>query len=77
MAWQTHTIQNQIDELTNHNLYAGDVALQAAVQRHGGQQEVALHALGAELGSLENYGLAEQANRHQPQFQGFDARGRV
>ena len=76
MAWQTHTIQNQIDELTNHNLYAGDVALQAAVQRHGGQQEVALHALGAELGSLENYGLAEQANRHQPQFQGFDARGR-
>ena len=76
MPWQTHDIRNQFDELTGYNLYATDAALQAAVQRHGGQREDVLVRHGADLGTASSYALADQANRHLPELRGFDARGR-
>lgn len=76
MAWQTHEIRNQFDELAGYNLYATDAALQAAVRRNGGTREAALHDHGALMGSADSYALADQANRHTPELRSFDARGR-
>src|SRR5882672_9355039 len=75
--WQTHEISNQVDELVDYNLLAGDLPLQEALQRAGAQVfEPALSAYGAELGRAETYALAETANRLTPELQSFDKRGR-
>ncbi len=77
MPWQTHEITNQVDELQDYNLYTTDLPLQEAVQRG----QAAWHAdeltsYGTELGCAATFELAAQANRHPPQLQTFDHRGR-
>ena len=76
MASSTHEIRNQVDELSGHNVYAGDAALQQLVKSFGGVREDSLHAHGALMGARESYVLADQANRHAPELHAFDARGR-
>ncbi len=77
MTWQTHEVSNQFDELSGYNLFTSDAALNEAVRAGGA--EWALHALehyGAEIGSAESFAQAEEANRHTPELQTFDGRGR-
>lgn len=75
-AWRTHQIENQFDELQNYNLYRTDLILQEILQRYGSQDQVRLAGFGEQLGTLEAYTLADQANRHPPELQILDARGR-
>lgn len=35
MAWSTHEVSNQFDELTDYNLFATDPALGEALERAG------------------------------------------
>lgn len=77
MAWTTHEVFNQFDELTDFNLLTTDAALGEALQRAGAQGAVpALTAYGERLGCADTWHLAEQANRHTPVLHSFDARGR-
>ncbi|HAJ11813.1 MAG TPA: DNA alkylation response protein [Comamonadaceae bacterium] len=77
MAWTTHEVFNQFDELTDFNLLTTDAALVEALQRAGAQGSVpALSAYGERLGAADTWRLAEEANRHTPVLHSFDARGR-
>ncbi|MDM0044353.1 isovaleryl-CoA dehydrogenase [Variovorax dokdonensis] len=77
MDWQTHEISNQFDELTNYNLYATDAPLREAMERAGAAWAGdALSAYGARLGDARTWEWAALANRHTPEFDAFDARGR-
>jgi len=77
MPWQTHEITNQVDELQDYNLYTTDLPLQEAVQRgQAAWHTDELTSYGAELGCAATFELAAQANRHPPQLQAFDHRGR-
>jgi putative acyl-CoA dehydrogenase len=77
MHWQTHEISNQFDELQNYNLYATDAPLREAMERAGASwagDELA--AYGSALGAAQTWRWAEDANKHKPEFDAFDARGR-
>lgn len=77
MAWTTHEVFNQFDELTDFNLLTTDAALVEALQRAGAQGSMpALSAYGERLGAADTWRLAEEANRHTPVLHSFDARGR-
>ena len=77
MAWETHEVSNQFDELSGYNLFDTDAALQEAVLRHGGHQALAqLSDYGRRMGPTDSYALADLANRHTPELKTFDARGR-
>lgn len=77
MSWQTHEILNQFDELTGYNLFSTDAALVEGVQQSGANAFAAnLAGYGAQIGSAENFCMAEQANRCVPTLQSFDSRGR-
>ena len=77
MTWETHDISNQYDELTDYNLYATDAPLREAVARAGaGWASDSLGAYGGKLGAAQTWQWAAQANRHDPEFDAFDARGR-
>src|SRR5574337_2223580 len=75
-GFQLKYAPNQFDELRGYDLYATDLALQALVKSFGGKREDTLHAHGALMGSVESFESADQANRHPPELQAFDARGR-
>lgn len=76
MKWPTHEVSNQAPRLADVNFYGRDTGLQQAV---AGSPAAAAHArlleIGAELGTADMLDAAEEANRHDPQWQGFDARG--
>jgi len=75
--WQTHQLMNQVDELSDYRPLASDLPLREALQRGGGSAfEPRLSAYADRLGAAESYALAAQANRHTPELQSFDARGR-
>lgn len=77
MGWNTHEVTNQFDELQDYNLYTTDAALQEAVTRHGGAAAHArLRGQGALMGTAHSYTQADLANRHGPELNSFDARGR-
>ena len=77
-ALDTHDVFNQVDELTDINLLQSDVALQEALQRQQAQAFTpALDRFAQKLGQKANWEHAELANRHTPELQRFDARGRV
>jgi putative acyl-CoA dehydrogenase len=72
-----HPFANVVDEATSLNPYACDPALQDAVQRQGADwAQAQLFAQGQALGQPDIWALAELANRHAPELQRFDARGR-
>lgn len=74
--WQTHQISNQFDELQNYNLFSTDQVLQKILQRYGSQDQHTLTEFAQIIGSTEYYQYADLANRHTPELQSFDARGR-
>lgn len=76
-AFATHEVVNQFDELGDFNLLTSDAALGEALERCGAlwcQPQLAQYA--QRLGSASSWALAAQANRHPPELQRFDARGR-
>lgn len=77
-ALDTHDVFNQFDELTDINLLQADTALQEVLLRQQAQGFVpALSRFAQQLGEKQNWEHAELANRHTPELQRFDARGRV
>ncbi|WP_179403336.1 acyl-CoA dehydrogenase family protein [Burkholderia guangdongensis] len=77
MTGPTHAVTNQFDELVDYNLFATDVALREALTRAGAEWAAPqLDAFGARLGSREVAKLADDANRHTPELNVFDRRGR-
>jgi len=77
MAFQTHEVFNQYDELKGYNLFGTDIVLQGAVQRaNAGRALPLLDRYGAEIGSREAFEQAAEANLHAPELRAFDARGR-
>ena len=77
MTWQTHDVFNQFDELTGYDVFGTDAALGEAVRRAGADWALpALERYGATIGSAERFRQADEANRHPPELQAFDRRGR-
>ncbi|CAN0617439.1 putative acyl-CoA dehydrogenase AidB [Burkholderia multivorans] len=77
MTGPTHDVTNQFDELTDYNLLATDAPLREALARAGADWAMPqLDAYGARLGSRETAQLADDANRHPPELNAFDRRGR-
>jgi putative acyl-CoA dehydrogenase len=77
MAWTTHEVVNQFDELTGYNLFATDACLRQSVRTAGADWfSPELDAFGARIGSDESFRLADEANRHPPELKIFDRRGR-
>ncbi|WP_027996755.1 isovaleryl-CoA dehydrogenase [Simplicispira psychrophila] len=77
MASRTHEVFNQFDDLSDYRLFDTDPALSEALQRAGADwARPQLSAYGAQLGRAETWQLARDANRHPPELQRFDARGR-
>ncbi|AVP58941.1 isovaleryl-CoA dehydrogenase [Pulveribacter suum] len=75
--WHTHEVFNQYPELTGYDLLATDPALGEALQRAGaGWAGEQLGAYARQLGQVETYQLAADANRHTPELVRFDSRGR-
>lgn len=75
-AWATHQISNQFDELSDYNLFDGDVVLQEILQRYGSRNQAHLSEFGHAVGTAEGYQHADLANKHTPILHAFDARGR-
>ncbi|CAN0617660.1 putative acyl-CoA dehydrogenase AidB [Burkholderia multivorans] len=77
MTGPTHDVTNQFDELTDYNLLATDAPLCEALARAGADWAMPqLDAYGARLGSRETAQFADDANRHPPELNAFDRRGR-
>lgn len=77
MTSPTHEVTNQFDELVDYNLFATDAALREALARAGAEWAMPqLDAYGARLGRSETAQLADDANRHPPELNAFDRRGR-
>ncbi|HIH2752493.1 TPA: DNA alkylation response protein, partial [Burkholderia lata] len=77
MTESTHAVTNQFDELVDYNLFATDIALRDALTRAGADWAMPqLDAYGARLGSADTARLADEANRHTPELNTFDRRGR-
>ena len=77
MTWQTHDVFNQFDELSGYNVFTTDAGLGEAVRRADAAWALAtLEAYGEAIGSSEAFGQADEANRHPPELQAFDRRGR-
>ena len=73
----THEVTNQPGEWAGRNLWTSDPVLRAAVLREGGEWlDAPLAALGADVGSEHVLELGALANRHPPELQAFDRRGR-
>jgi putative acyl-CoA dehydrogenase len=67
---------NQPPPYADRNLYADDVALQAALTHEGGGWAAAsVSEWGAQLGAAATLALGDDANRHPPELATHDARG--
>jgi putative acyl-CoA dehydrogenase len=72
----TTNFPNQPPPFEGHDLFAIDVALQHAVERHGAAWVIPeLLQWGATLGAAETYALADAANRNPPTLRAYDRRG--
>ena len=72
----THQVTNQPEPLADHNVYAGDSALQDALAFHlPGAADSHRHALGALLGSAPMQEHARLANLHKPHLRTHDRFG--
>ncbi len=75
--WQTHAVENQVDEAVDYDLFSTDPALVAAVERAGAEAfRDRLVGQGTWLGRAETYALAAAANANGPTLETFDPRGR-
>ena len=67
---------NQSTELVDYNLFSTHSALADALAREGvAADHTALSALGAQLGTVTMFTLADLANRHPPRLHAFDRCG--
>jgi putative acyl-CoA dehydrogenase len=72
----THDVTNQVPPLVDRDLFADDLALVEAVERHGGGASVArLHELGRLAGTARAQQLGEDANVFAPRLRTHDPRG--
>ena len=72
----THRVTNQPPPLADYNLFDSDPGLKEALLREeAGWAAGTAHDFGAALGTAEALALGEAANRHPPQFHGFDRYG--
>ncbi|WP_353234746.1 acyl-CoA dehydrogenase family protein [Diaphorobacter ruginosibacter] len=68
---------NQFPDWTDYHPLATDAALKESLARAGAQwAEPMLNAHAQQLGHAQTFELAELANRHAPELDGFDTRGR-
>lgn len=75
-TFATHEVFNQSRPLENVNWFAGDRALQEAVEREGGGGARAqLDVFGARIGTAEVIDLGRQANSYLPVLKSFDRFG--
>ena len=74
---QTHEVFNQFGELADYDLLATDPALREALARaDAGWAAPMLGDYAARMGDATTYAQAADANRHTPELQAFDSRGR-
>lgn len=74
---QTHEVFNQFGELADYDLLATDPALREALARaDAGWATPMLGDYAARMGDATTYAHAADANRHTPELQAFDSRGR-
>jgi len=74
---QTHEVFNQFGELADYDLLATDPALCEALARaDAGWAAPMLGDYAARMGDATTYAQAADANRHTPELQAFDSRGR-
>jgi len=74
---QTHEVFNQFGELADYDLLATDPALREALGRaDAGWAAPMLGDYAARMGDATTYAHAADANRHTPELQAFDSRGR-
>lgn len=74
---QTHEVFNQFGELADYDLLATDPALCEALARaDAGWAAPMLGDYAARMGDATTYAHAADANRHTPELQAFDSRGR-
>jgi putative acyl-CoA dehydrogenase len=75
-AAETHRVENQPPPFEDRNLFSGDIALAAGVEREGAPwARGRLEAAGAELGSARVIELGRLANRHTPELRTHDRFG--
>ena len=73
----THEVFNQPFELTDYNLFTGDIALADGLTREGaGWASEAMQALGGRLGAADMLELGGLANRNPPELDTNDRYGR-
>src|SRR6516225_3017700 len=73
---ETHDVSNQPPPFEDVNLFASDLAFQAAVSAATGEIHAArLKDFGARAGSAETALWAMQANENRPQLKAFDRYG--
>ena len=73
----THEVFNQPFELTDYNLFTGDIALADGLAREGaGWASEAMQALGGRLGAADMLELGGLANRNPPELDTNDRYGR-
>ena len=74
---QTHEVFNQFGELADYDLLATAPALREALARaDAGWAAPMLGDYAARMGDATTYAHAADANRHTPELQAFDSRGR-
>ncbi len=72
----THEVTNQVPSLEGYDVFGDDVALVAAVRRHGGERSIdALHDLGRLAGTARAQRLGDDANTFTPRLVTHDPRG--
>ncbi len=75
--WQTHSVENVVEELVDYDLFSEDAPLRAAVERDARAGAAArLQAFGQQIGRTEYLHLGDVANRHRPELATHDAYGR-
>ena len=75
--WQTHAVENVVEELVDYDLFGEDAPLRAAVERDArAGAATRLQAFGQQIGRAEYLHLGDAANRYRPELATHDAYGR-
>lgn len=72
----THTVSNQFDELQDYNLFETDTILKEILHHYHSGLQAEHAAFGETVGRASFFQAADLANRHTPELNRFDARGR-
>lgn len=73
----THTVSNQVPDLTDYNLFDTDVVLRESLAREGADHHAqALSDYGGNVGTAAMFELARRVNQRIPVLQQFDRHGR-